>query len=99
MYLTVLDVYGPTAHDQWLMNVPSSDGSRGSAGPTSSRALTGGMEYTYQSMVELYAPDYAPVSVTSEQVIDASSSPPVYQYTRLFYQSGGTTITTKDCTA
>jgi len=81
------------------MNVSSADGSRGSAGPNSSRAITGGMEYTYESMVELYAPEYSPVNVTSERVIDASSNPPVYQYTRLSYQSGGVTITTKYCTA
>ena len=99
-YGSVLDVYGPTAHHAWLMEIPGN----GSAGPDSSRPIPGGVEYVFGMptgasnwAVELYAPTYTPVTLRGQNVIDASAKPPTHTYTYLPYERGALTVTTAHC--
>lgn len=93
-YVAVLDVYGPSAHHEWAMGIPFPSGI-GSAGPASSQPIPGGMEYRYRSTVMLYAPEYAPVLVTDEKVVDIDAG--AQTYTTLKYASGGVRLTTQNC--
>ena len=96
VYESVLRVYGPAARDDWLMRMTFSDGSVGSGGSTTSRAVAGGREFVFTLAQPLDPPDHSPVAINGEYVIDATAG--ASDYTYLGYESGGVVITAKYCT-
>ena len=95
-YRAVLRVYGPTAKHEWLMQMAFSDGTLGSGGPTSSRAVAGGKEFVFVLSQSLDPPAHSPVRIMGEYVIDATVG--ASDYTFLRYEAGAVTITAKYCT-
>lgn len=100
-YGSLLDVYGPTAHHRWLMEVPG----YGSVGPDATRPIPNGVEFVFGKAQgdgenpfaeELYQPDYRPIVIYAQNVIDASAGK--YTYTRLPYENGDLELTTANCT-
>jgi hypothetical protein len=93
-YSVRLRVYGKTARHNWLMRSRFTDGSYGSLGPDSTRAIPGGREYRFTLGESLPSRDEK-VRVTAEYVIDTDAG--LGRYTRLAYESGPAVLTARYC--
>jgi hypothetical protein len=93
-YTVRLRVYGKTATDNWLMRSRFSDGSYGSVGPDSAKAMPGGREFRF-TLGESLSSRKDKLQIAAEYVIDTDAGRG--RYTRLFYESGPAVLTDRYC--